>query len=176
MTRQVGGAVGGDMICEESSLWVGPVYDEHVVGPVDAVKHHEDAGEQVERHSVDGLLQLLWLLIAYVLPYLSVEPGRLWPLGNERIVLGLPPAVPDEGRLPVTAHHALPAEVSVGLQASVQVTFIRPARKCLRKLELKWKHSDGVISYSATLDIDILSQFFIKKWCTEHISDITFPE
>ena len=37
------------------ALQVGPVDDEGVVGPVDAVKHHKDAGEQIHRHLVIAL-------------------------------------------------------------------------------------------------------------------------
>ena len=40
------------------ALQVGPVDDEGVVGPVDAVEHHKDAGEQIHRHLVIALALL----------------------------------------------------------------------------------------------------------------------
>ena len=41
------------------ALQVGPVDDEGVVGPVDAVEHHEDAREQIHRHLIIALASLL---------------------------------------------------------------------------------------------------------------------
>ena len=96
-----------------SGLLTNPVDDYHVIRPVDTVKNYKDTGEQVESHRVHGLLELLRLLILDVLPYLSVQPGRLRSRGNERIFLSEPPTVPDQRGLPVTSYQALPAQVSL---------------------------------------------------------------
>ena len=104
-------------------LRVCPVDDYHVIRPVDTVENYKDTGEQVESNRVHGLLQLLGLLILDVLPYLSVQPGRVRSLRNERILLSEPPTVPHQRGLSVTSDQALPAQVSLLL---VEVALLQP--------------------------------------------------
>ena len=59
---------------ELSYLQVWVVDEEGVVWPVDAVEDHKDEREQIHRHLVHVLLQLLGLLIIHVFSNLSVDP------------------------------------------------------------------------------------------------------
>ena len=151
------------MLWQGGGLRVGPVYDYHVVRPVDTVEDNKYTGEQVEGHGVHRLLELLGFLILYIFSYLSVEPGWLWPLRDERIVLR-PAAVPQQSRLSVPPHQALPPQVGVGLQRRVETTLLRPANG---------ENGDGVICYNSTLGIDILSQFLLKNDGESSVSHLT---